>query len=113
MKIAIPVTNNIENPDLSLRFGRSPFFAIISDNQKQQQIVENPFYDQKKGIANALKQLLIDKYDIGMFIAYELGLKIQEIAGKNNIQLVIINTKNKTLNEIKELLVQNQPYNLK
>lgn len=106
MRIAIPVSDNSDNPDLSLRFGRSPYFAIISENPKQHLIIENPFLNYTTGIGKALKELLINKYKIEMFVAYELGLKIQEIASKKNIQLVIINTKNKTLEELKKLLIK-------
>ena len=104
MKIAVPVNTGSIDATISMRFARSTYFAVLDVSLKKINFMENPFLHKKTGTGKSIIELLINKYEINTILAYELGLMIQQVAYKKQIQLIITNEKNKSLKETLRLL---------
>ena len=104
MRAAIPVKDDYLDTVLSIRFGRSRFFVVADNRTSKLEFVVNPYCELKTGIGKGIKELLIAKYNVDTFIAYELGLKLQQLANDHDIQIILLHEKNKTLKELLSLL---------
>ena len=103
MKIAIPVQNNKYESKVSLTFARSPWFAVWEKKSGKIDFITNPYQQKKSGAGNLAFEMLITENEANTLLAYELGLKVQQLAVKNQIQLIIINNRNQTLSGILQL----------
>lgn len=104
MKIAIPVQKNTPRSALSLKFARSPYFALIDSETGITEFIENPHLDSPIKTGMRVFELLAEINKTDTFLAYELGLRIQQLAVKKKLQLIIINQKNRRLDHITELI---------
>ncbi len=103
MIYALPIDSDSPQAAISTRFARTPFFAIINKAAGEYKIIANPFFETKKKTGQNVMQLM-ESQNISALIAFELGLIVQQMANKKRMQLIILNQKNKKLNEILELL---------
>ncbi len=104
MKYAIPVKTNNDDTQLSLKFARSKYFALIDKKTESTEIIENPYAEQLAGAGKSIFDLLVLKKKVSVFIAFELGIKVQQLANENKIQLILINSKEQRLKEITNLI---------
>ncbi len=104
MNVAVPITTNSNNSEISIRFARSEYYAIINKSSKIIEIISNPYINEQLGAGKKLVQHLIQEYKIDTIIAFELGLKVQQMAADNKLQLIIIHKKNQTLKQILKLM---------
>lgn len=110
MKIAIPVKKNSHKSEISPKFARSPYFALIDSLTGTTEFVANPHLCKQTKTGVHVFELLVENNKADTFLAFELGLRIQQMAVKKNLQLIIINHKNKSLNQITELLNKKKIY---
>lgn len=103
MKMVIPVQSNDWESKVSLTFARSPWFAVWEKPSGTLDFIANPHRQEKTGVGSLVFDLLITEKKANTFLAYELGLKVQQLAVKNKIQLIIINNRNQTLSDILNL----------
>lgn len=100
MKIAIPVETKQKSSIVSKKFARSNFFAIVDQELKSYEYMENPYKDLSMGVGKKLLNLLVEEHEINILLAFELGLKVQQMATEANLQLIIINEKRQTLKQL-------------
>jgi len=103
IKMAIPVQNKTYESKVSLTFARSPFFAVWEKGSDDVDFITNPYRKDKAGVGSLIFELLITEKEANILLAYELGLKVQQLALKNKIQLILINNRNQTLSDILKL----------
>jgi predicted Fe-Mo cluster-binding NifX family protein len=100
MKIAIPIESESKNSKLSLKFARSPYFALVDRDNAQVEIVANPFFEDSFEVGKKLLIWLTTQHQVNTLIAFELGVKVQQKANEANMQLIIINEKKQTLKQL-------------
>ena len=104
MIAAIPIENRTMNSNISTKFARSMFYAIVNTNNNIIEFTKNNFVNEKTGVGKEIIKLLTNKYHVNSLIAFELGLKIQQIACEKKLQLIIVNKKNHTLDQLLKLM---------
>lgn len=97
MKIAIPVETNLKTSMVSKVFARSKYFALVDQDLKTVELIENPFGELNMGVGKKLIEFLLDKHKVDSLLAFELGLKVQQKATEANLQLIIISEKQQNL----------------
>lgn len=60
MKIAIPVNDNSQTPEVSASFGRAPYFLIYDDGVDKKEIIENPAAQSMGGAGVLAAQIVAD-----------------------------------------------------
>ncbi|MDA3816787.1 MAG: hypothetical protein PF486_05375 [Prolixibacteraceae bacterium] len=100
MKIAIPIDNKNIRSTVSDTFARSNFFALLDKENGDLQMVENPFKDMNKGVGVKLFEWLVVTQNVDALLAFEMGYKVQQMANDANLQIIIVNEQNKTLEEL-------------
>jgi len=104
MIVVIPVDSSNENSAISILFGRATFFCIYNTLTKTHSFIENSFKNDTSGVGKNVSNLLFKTHKAKMLVTFELGLKFQEFANKNEVQIVLINKQNKFLNSIITLI---------
>lgn len=105
MIVAVPIQESSKNADLSMKFARSRFFAIINKFDNTLKIVENPYDEMKNGVGKNIVGFLSEQHSVGTFAAFEFGLKVQQLALEKNIRLVMINEMNNNLKQLLQMMV--------
>jgi predicted Fe-Mo cluster-binding NifX family protein len=104
MKAAVALKSNKKTSEIALRFARGAFFSLIDKETGSVEIIPNPYSELDIGAGTLLIQFLKEEHDIDTLIAYELGLKVQQLADKEEMRLIIISEKNKTLSQLFKLM---------
>lgn len=104
MIVAIPVSDKSLKGTISAKFSRSPYFAIVNKEEKKYEFVVNSYIDENEGVGKKLFAWLIKLHGIDTLLAYELGIKVQQLADEQNLQLIIINDESMTLKKILQYL---------
>ena len=104
MKIAIPILSDSPDAVICPRFARSPFFAVADTAFAAYEIIENSYYDKKTGAGKSIAHQLVSVNRVNAFLAFELGLKVQQYANENKIQLIILNNRKMNLQDILKLM---------
>jgi predicted Fe-Mo cluster-binding NifX family protein len=100
MRIAIPINDKDIKSNVSDTFARSKFFALVDKENGSLQMVENPFADMTKGVGIKLFDWLVGTQNADALLAFEMGYKVQQMASDANLQIIIVNEQNKTLEEL-------------
>lgn len=106
MRIAIPIETNKSGAAISQKFARSKWFAIWDTQTNSYNFLNNPYFEDKVQVGENVVQILA-KENVKQFVAYEIGLRLQNIASKRLIQLVLIPYRLKMLKDIIQLLEKN------
>lgn len=106
MIAAVPIFEDDRNGNISNKFGRSPYFAIVNQYKKHISIVKNPYFQDKYEVGKNVINLIKDK-KVDTLIGFELGLKVLQNAKKNKLNLIVLNRKNITLKHITKYLFSN------
>lgn len=104
MYLAIPIVEKDRNSKLSEKFARAPYFALIHKEEKSVELVENSCLEAQEKVGKCVVEFLFEQHRVNTIVAFELGVKVQQIAHQNKIQLVLLNTKQHTLMELLKLL---------
>lgn len=100
MKFVIPVETEKRNSLLSKKFARSKYFAVVDKELKTIEVIENPYCDVNMGVGKKLLNWLLTEHKVDTLIAFELGLKVQQLANQFQLQLIIINEKKRNLKQL-------------
>lgn len=103
MIAAIPVMSDKKEAQL-LKFARSPYFALVNRETSNYRVIENPFVEDEKGVGLKILSLLCDDNAVNAFVAFELGLKLQQHAKAKGLQFIILNEKNNKLKDILKMM---------
>ncbi len=104
MIIAIPLIENSTKSKLSEKFARAPYFALVCKEQMTYQIVKNICLETSEKVGKCVTEFLFKKHQVDSIVAFELGVKVQQIAVQKNVQLIILNTKQRTFSDLLKLL---------
>ncbi len=100
MILAVPIDQNNTTAAISLKFARSPYFAIIYTHENKYLIVENPYKDQKSEVGKNIFSMLVNDYGVKSIIGFELGLNVYEITKNKQIQVIIISKMNQSFTQV-------------
>jgi predicted Fe-Mo cluster-binding NifX family protein len=103
MKVAITSTGNNLQSDLDIRFGRCKYFAIYDTEKRQIEFIENINENSESGAGSASLELVAG-YQVKKIISGEMGMKIKPLLDSMKIQIIIIKTPGKKVQDIIELL---------
>jgi predicted Fe-Mo cluster-binding NifX family protein len=97
--IAITVSENIKNAKIEDCFGKSEYFFIINRQSKESYFEKN---QAKRLLKNSGREaaLFLIKKGIKTVISSNFGVPVKKLFDKNKVQMVIISSKVKYLNEI-------------
>jgi len=107
MKIIISSTGNTIKSQFDLRFGRAPYFCVVNETDLDKvKFYENFILknDKNAGIIAAKKAIELKATKI---ISGEFGNQSKKILDENNIQLIMINEENCTIEALLERLKSN------
>ena len=102
MRYVIALTENKKT--ISRVFARAPFFAIIEKGSTFTEVLENPFFEQTKGVGGKIVEFMVTVKSVSCFIAYEFGLKLKDAGDEHNVQFIVLSKRYKALNDIDELI---------
>jgi predicted Fe-Mo cluster-binding NifX family protein len=97
---AITVSENIKNAKIEDCFGKSEYFFIINKQTKEYHFEKNPAKALLKHSGQKAALFLIKK-GVKTIISSNFGVPVKKLFDKNNVQMVIISSKIKNLNDIK------------
>ena len=103
MKIAITSTGDTLAATLDSRFGRCPYFTIYDMDTNQAEFVQNPNKETNSGAGPASAQL-IASMGVKKIISGEFGGKVKTILESLQIQMILWDEPEKSIQEIVSLL---------
>lgn len=103
MKTAITSTGNTHEAKIDSRFGRCAFFVLYDTETKATEFIPNPNLDAVEGAGVASVQLVASK-GVKKVVSGEFGAKVKSLFDQLQIQLVIVNEEDKTIQDIINLL---------
>ena len=106
MKIAITATDNTTTAKLDSRFGRCAYFAIYDTETGTTEFIQNDNKNSAEGAGPASVQLIASK-GVKQVISGEFGGKAKSILEDLQIQMIMANGPEKTIDEIIKLINQN------
>lgn len=107
MKTAITSIGNSLESKLDRRFGRCSFFVIYDTESKSVEFIPNPNKENVEGAGPASVNLIASR-DAKKVVSGEFGAKVKSLFDSLQIQLIVLNDEEKTINEIIELLNHNK-----
>jgi len=107
MKVAITSTGNSLESKLDSRFGRCSFFVIYDTESKSVEFIPNPNKENVEGAGPASVNLIASR-DAKKVVSGEFGAKVKSLFDSLQIQLIVLNDEEKTINEIIDLLNHNK-----
>ncbi|MCW0484328.1 NifB/NifX family molybdenum-iron cluster-binding protein [Gaoshiqia sediminis] len=106
MKIAITASENKPEAKLDSRFGRCAYFAIYDTENGSTEFIQNPNKESVEGAGPASVQLIASK-GVKQIISGEFGGKVKSILESLQIQMIMFNGPEKSVDEIIKLINQN------
>ncbi|MFA6334921.1 MAG: NifB/NifX family molybdenum-iron cluster-binding protein [Bacteroidales bacterium] len=103
MKVAITSTGNSLAAKLDSRFGRCSYFVVYDTETKATEFIPNPNKENIEGAGPASVQLVASR-GVKKVVSGEFGAKVKSLFDSLQIQLIVINGQEKTINEIIVLL---------
>lgn len=104
MLAVVPIKENKNDAQISTRFARTPYFAIINTELNWVNILDNPYSKESSSTGKIILEWLTTKHKVDTLIAFELGIKVQQLSKAKKLQLILIDNKNRTLQKILDLL---------
>lgn len=100
MIIAIPIEQMSLKSKISTKFARSNYFAVVNKLDKNYTIIQNPYIDENVRVGQKLIDWLSADYDVDTLLAYELGLKVQQLASQKEMQFILVENESLTLEKL-------------
>ncbi len=99
MKKIITSTGDSLNSEFDLRFGRASWFCIYDMENRKTEFIKNVNKDLNGG-AGIKSAELVAELGVKQIISGDFGPKAKSMLEKMKIQMVVINEKSKTVQEI-------------
>ena len=103
MKVAITSTGNTIDSKIDERFGRCAFFVFYDTESKSIEFMPNPNKDVEEGAGPASVQLVASR-DTKKIVAGEFGFKIKSLLDSLKIQMIVVKSRDTTVQEIIDML---------
>lgn len=104
MKIAITSTGEKLSSKLDNRFGRCSYFAIHDLETNQTDFIKNPNKETAEGAGPASVQLIASQ-NVKKIISGEFGGKVKKILEELQIQMIMFNGTDKTIQDVLSLMI--------
>jgi predicted Fe-Mo cluster-binding NifX family protein len=104
MILAIPLENETKNSPIAKQFARARYYAIIDMERSTMEILPNPCLGISIQAGKCTILYLTARKNVDTIVAYELGHNVQQISMKENIQLILINERRKSLDQLCKLM---------
>lgn len=102
--IAFTVCSDKEDSQIQECFGKSNYFYIIDKTNSKKYFLQNTAKDFPKNSGKNAAMILINK-GVKTVVSSNFGTNVKKIFDKHKIQIVILSTKYKTLQDIKDLSI--------
>jgi len=102
MKTVITAKENNTSSLFDLRFGRGAWFCVYEPETGNTQFVKNEFANAQGGAGTKAAEKMIE-LGIKKVISGDFGPKAKELLNQFNIQMVILEDDEKTINDIIQL----------
>ncbi len=106
MKTAITSTGKDLNSTIDGRFGRCSYFVIYDTELKSVEIMPNPNKEAEEGAGPSSVRFLASK-GVKKIVSGEFGIKIKSLLDSLKIQMIVMKTEDKTIQEVIDLLDHN------
>ncbi len=103
MKIAITASGNDTSSLFDLRFGRANSFCIYDDQTGEVSFIENENMNAQGGAGTKSAEKMMEM-GVQKVISGDFGPKAKDLLDKFQIQMVIINDEDKTIDNILKTL---------
>lgn len=102
MKTVITATENKTSSNFDLRFGRGAWFCIIDSETENTEFVKNEYADAQGGAGTKAAEKMVE-LGVKKVISGDFGPKAKEILNQFNVQMVVFEDDEKTINDIIKL----------
>ncbi|UOB19339.1 NifB/NifX family molybdenum-iron cluster-binding protein [Abyssalbus ytuae] len=99
MKTVITSSGYSVKSQFDLRFGRAAWYCIYDDKADSVTFYENNFIDNKSDAGTKAANKMVE-WNIQRIISGDFGIKAKTILDKHQIQLVILENKNYTVDDL-------------
>ena len=99
MITVITATGKDIESKFDLRFGRASYFCIFNEDTKEVNFVENEYKDAQGGAGTKASEKMIE-LGVNKIISGDFGPKAKELLEKFNIQMVITQDNNNSIQDI-------------
>ena len=99
MNIVITSTNNSLDASLDLRFGRAAWFCLYNTETKETNFIQNEYINSAGGAGTKAAELMVSK-NVEKVISGDFGPKAKNMLEKFNIQMIILQNDNQSIQEI-------------
>lgn len=99
MKTAITSKDNKTASLFDLRFGRGAWFCVYDSETRTTEFIKNEFADAQSGAGTKAAEKMLE-LGVRKLISGDFGSKAKEILTQFNIQMVILDDEEKTINDI-------------
>lgn len=103
-RTVITCKGNTRDAGFDLRFGRAGWFCILDEESGNTEFIENEFKNATGGAGTKAAEKMIE-LKVKKIISGDFGPKAKELLDKFNIQLVIIQNENQSVNNIIKQIV--------
>lgn len=99
MKTVIASSGNNLNDKVDSRFARCNYFCFYDSENQKSEFMKNSFADQQSGVGQKVVGFLAEK-GIERVVATEFGPKAKDMMESLTIQMIVVNDRNLTIQEI-------------
>jgi len=103
MKTIITAKSNHKDAEFDLRFGRGAFFCIHDSETNELTFIENTNAEAQGGAGTKTAELMVE-LGIEKVISGDFGPKAKALLNEFNIQMIVFQDDNKTINDIIQLM---------
>ncbi len=103
MKTVITSTSDSLSANYDKRFGRGAWFCIYDEDTKVVEFVVNENKDANSGAGTKVAELMVE-LGVTKVISGDFGPKAKDLLEKFNVQMVIVEDKHQTVQDILDLL---------
>lgn len=99
MKMAVTSTGNQLQSNFDMRFGRSAWFCIFDTETNSVEFIENENKNAKGGAGTKAAEKIAEQ-GVTQVISGDFGPKAKTLLERLKIQMIMLNEKNKTVQDI-------------
>lgn len=98
-KTVITSTGNTKESKFDRRFGRAGWFCLLDESTKELEFIENSNRDAGHGAGTRAAELMVEK-GVSKIISGDFGPKAKELLEKFDIQMIIIQEENISIEDV-------------
>ena len=103
MRIAMASTGNTLESKIDTSFGRCNYYVIYDKSNGGVEFLPNPNRNMEEGAGQASVTLLASRF-VSKIVSGEFGLKIKPVLDSLKIQMIVVNDRELTVQNVLEML---------